>query len=50
VIYVARQVIAPIYLLDAAIEVGLIAAWIIVVLVDRAAWRPAFPTKWAAHG
>jgi hypothetical protein len=31
VIYVARQVINPIYLVDAAIEVPLIAAWIIAL-------------------
>jgi hypothetical protein len=35
VIYVARRVIDPIYLLDAAIEVVLIAAWVVVLAIDR---------------
>jgi hypothetical protein len=33
-IYVARRVIEPIYLLDAAIEVALIAVWAVVLLTD----------------
>jgi hypothetical protein len=32
VIYVLRRVIAPIYLLDAAIEIPLIATWLIVLV------------------
>jgi hypothetical protein len=36
VVYVTRQVIAPIYLVDAAVEMILIAAWIVAF-----AWRPA---------
>jgi hypothetical protein len=40
VIFVARQVIAPIYLVDAAIELPLIAGWI-VVLIQQARSRKA---------
>jgi hypothetical protein len=47
VIYVARQVIAPIYLLDAAIEVVLIAGWIAALVAAPAAWRPAAAKEWA---
>ena len=32
VIYVLRRVIAPIYLVDAAIEIPLIAGWLIVLI------------------
>jgi hypothetical protein len=35
VIYVARGVIWPIYLLDAAIEVALIVGWIVVLTRGR---------------
>lgn len=35
VIYVARRVILPIYLLDAVIEVILLAAWIAFVMMGR---------------
>jgi hypothetical protein len=35
VIYVARQVIAPIYLADAALEVVLIAAWAVALIRVR---------------
>ena len=34
VIYTARRVIRPVYLLDAAVEVGLIAAWAAVAARD----------------
>jgi hypothetical protein len=36
VIYVTRQVIPPIYLADAAAEVGLIAFWVYVLITSRA--------------
>jgi hypothetical protein len=32
VVYVARGVIAPIYLLDALLEVGLIVAWVVLII------------------
>jgi hypothetical protein len=40
VIYVARQVIAPIYLLDAAIQLPLIAAWVISTLQSGLLFKP----------
>ena len=41
VIYVTRQVIAPIYLVDAAFEVALMAAWAAALLAQRRAPQPA---------
>jgi hypothetical protein len=41
VIYVARQVIWPIYLLDAVIEVILISAWLVALAAQPRLWRPA---------
>lgn len=44
VVYTLRGVIPPVYLLDAAIEVPLIAAWVIVLLrkpVRALKWRPS---------
>jgi hypothetical protein len=35
IIYVSREVIAPIYLLDAGIEIALIAAWLVVLMLGR---------------
>jgi hypothetical protein len=35
VIYVVRRVIAPVYLIDAAVEVVLIAAWAVALAMDR---------------
>lgn len=49
VIYVARQVIAPIYLLDAAIEVFLIAGWIAAGVAEPCSWRPAARQEWSAN-
>jgi len=39
VIYVARQVISPVYLLDAAAEILLIAAWAFILLKASRARR-----------
>jgi hypothetical protein len=39
VVYVARGVIAPIYLADAAAEVVLIAAWAVALVRGRHMWR-----------
>lgn len=44
VIYVARQVILPVYLLDAAAEVVLIVAWALVLWKEGAPARG--PTPW----
>jgi len=41
VLYVAKQVIAPIYLADAMAEVVLIAAWAVVLVQECRAVRPA---------
>jgi hypothetical protein len=35
VVYTARRVIPPIYLLDAAVEIPLIVAWGIAILINR---------------
>jgi hypothetical protein len=34
-VYTARRVILPIYLVDAAIEIPLIIAWVLAVLINR---------------
>jgi hypothetical protein len=38
VIYTSRGVIGPVYLLDAVIQVCLMAAWVVVLALDRK-WR-----------
>jgi hypothetical protein len=48
VIYVARGVIAPIYLLDAAIEVLLIGGWLAACVAAPCTSRPAASQEWAA--
>jgi hypothetical protein len=48
VIYVARQVIGPIYLVDAAIEAVFLAGWLAALLAAPCAWRPA-AREWTAN-
>jgi hypothetical protein len=48
IIYTARQVILPVYLLNAAVEVPLIAAWC-WVLVRQRQQRAARPPLRAQH-
>jgi len=47
VIYTAREVIAPIYLLDAAIQLVLIGGWMAALIGAPLAWRPA-AREWQA--
>jgi hypothetical protein len=47
VIYVARQVIAPIYLLDAAIQIVLVGCWMFACVAEPCASRPAARKEWA---
>jgi hypothetical protein len=48
VIYTARQVIAPVYLIDAVIQVVLIAGWIAAIFGAPLASRPAAAREWQA--
>jgi hypothetical protein len=50
VVYTARQVIAPIYLVDAAIQLVLIGGWIAALVGEQPAWRPSAAREWQAHG
>ena len=49
VVYVTRQVIAPIYLVDAAVEIVLIAAWIVAFAWRPASWETAQPAAAATR-
>lgn len=40
VVFVVRRAIGPIYLLDAAVETGLVVAWIVILIIEaRTRWK-----------
>lgn len=40
VVFVVRRVVGPIYLLDAAVETGLVVAWMVILVIEaRTRWK-----------